>query len=126
MAKRSWPFRSNEYRGQVCCVGQSCRGSFLHHQLDELVVCPSRSAGMFSDGKGGTAGTERTVNSPITILVRFADHLVYLVVGQLLADGGHDVAQLGGGDEAGGWGGQTWPFSVREDATDRSPEEICG
>lgn len=41
-----------------------------------------------------------TVNPPVTVLVGLANHLVDLVVGQLLADGGHDVAQLSSGDEA--------------------------
>lgn len=41
-----------------------------------------------------------TVNPSVTVLVGLADHLVDLVVSQLLADGGHNVTQLGGGDEA--------------------------
>ena len=50
----------------------------LHHELDKLII----------------------IDPSIAILVRLADHLVDLLVGQLLADGGHDMAQLGGGDEA--------------------------
>jgi hypothetical protein len=41
-----------------------------------------------------------TVNTPIAVLVGLADHLIDLVVGQLLADRSHDVAQLGRRDEA--------------------------
>lgn len=41
-----------------------------------------------------------TVNPSVTILISLTDHLVDFVVGQLLADGGHNVTQLGGGDEA--------------------------
>jgi hypothetical protein len=41
-----------------------------------------------------------TVDPAITVLVRLADHLVHLVVSQLLANGSHDVAQLGGRDKA--------------------------
>jgi hypothetical protein len=40
-----------------------------------------------------------TVNTPVTVLVGLADHLIDLVVGQLLADRGHDMAQLGRRDE---------------------------
>lgn len=50
----------------------------LHHELHKLVI----------------------INPPIPILVRLADHLIDLVVRQLLADAGHDVPQLGGADEA--------------------------
>jgi len=49
----------------------------LHHELDELVV----------------------VDTSIAVLVGLADHLVNLIIAQLLADRGHDVAQLSGGDE---------------------------
>ena len=41
-----------------------------------------------------------TINAAITVLVSLPDHLIDLVVGQLLANGGHDVAQLSGGNEA--------------------------
>ena len=41
-----------------------------------------------------------TVDTPIAVLVGLADHLVNLVVSQLLADRGHDVAKLGRRDEA--------------------------
>ena len=42
----------------------------------------------------------RTVDTPIAVLVSLADHLVNLIVSQLLADRGHDVAKLGRRDEA--------------------------
>lgn len=42
----------------------------------------------------------RTVNATIAILVGLADHLVDLVISELLADRRHDVTELGGGDEA--------------------------
>lgn len=41
-----------------------------------------------------------TVNTSIAILISLANHLINLLVSQLLADGSHDVAQLGRGDEA--------------------------
>lgn len=41
-----------------------------------------------------------TVNASITILVSLADHLINLIVGQLLADRRHNVSQLGRRDEA--------------------------
>jgi hypothetical protein len=41
-----------------------------------------------------------TVNTPITVLISLADHLVNLVVGELLANRRHDMAQLGRRDEA--------------------------
>lgn len=41
-----------------------------------------------------------TVNASIAVLIGLANHLVNLVVGKLLTNGGHDVTQLGGGDEA--------------------------
>jgi len=40
------------------------------------------------------------VDLTVAINVRFPDHLVYLLVGQLLAQIGHNVSQLCGGDEA--------------------------
>jgi hypothetical protein len=43
---------------------------------------------------------QHTVNPSVTILVSLSDHLVDLVVGELLADAGHDVSKLSGGDEA--------------------------
>mmetsp|Transcript_11557 Transcript_11557/g.38203 ORF Transcript_11557/g.38203 Transcript_11557/m.38203 type:complete len:232 (+) Transcript_11557:50-745(+) len=49
-----------------------------HHHLDELVV----------------------VNLAVAIHVRFADHLIHLLVGEFLAEVGHHVTQLRGGDEA--------------------------
>merc|ERR1719199_2199718 len=48
-----------------------------HHDLDELLV----------------------VDLAVAVNVRLADHLVTLLVGELLAEVGHDVAELGGGDE---------------------------
>jgi len=48
-----------------------------HHHLDELLV----------------------VDLPVTIDVSLADHLVDLLVRELLAQVGHDVTELGGGDE---------------------------
>ena len=41
-----------------------------------------------------------TVDTPVTILVCLADHLVNLLIRQFLADRGHDVTQLSGRDEA--------------------------
>lgn len=43
---------------------------------------------------------ELTVDSAITILVSLSDHLINLVIGELLADGGHDVSEFGSGNEA--------------------------
>lgn len=45
-------------------------------------------------------GESHTVNSAIAVLVSFTDHLVNLIIGELLANRRHDVAQLGRGDEA--------------------------
>ncbi len=42
----------------------------------------------------------RTVDPAVAVLVGLADHLVDLLVRQLLANRGHDVAQLGSRDEA--------------------------
>lgn len=50
----------------------------LHHELNELVV----------------------VNAAIAILISLADHFVDLIVSELLADGSHDMAKLGSGNEA--------------------------
>jgi hypothetical protein len=41
-----------------------------------------------------------TINSSVTILISLADHLIDFLVGQLLANGCHDMAKLGSGDEA--------------------------
>lgn len=41
-----------------------------------------------------------TVDPSITILVGLPDHLINLVVGQLLSNRGHDVTELSGGDKA--------------------------
>mmetsp|Transcript_5766 Transcript_5766/g.11783 ORF Transcript_5766/g.11783 Transcript_5766/m.11783 type:complete len:206 (+) Transcript_5766:195-812(+) len=49
-----------------------------HHHLDELLV----------------------VDLPVTVNVGLADHLVNLLVGQLLTKVGHHVTQLSSGDEA--------------------------
>jgi len=54
------------------------RDLLLHHELNKLVI----------------------INTPIAVLVGLADHLVNLVIGKLLTDGGHDVTELGSGDEA--------------------------
>ena len=40
------------------------------------------------------------VDLAVAVNVRLADHLVNLLVSQRLAEVGHDVAELGGGDEA--------------------------
>lgn len=42
----------------------------------------------------------RTVNATVTVLVCLADHLVHLVIGELLANRCHNVTELGSGDEA--------------------------
>jgi hypothetical protein len=42
----------------------------------------------------------RTVDTSIAVLISFSDHLVNLLVGQLLANGGHYMAQLGRRDES--------------------------
>src|SRR5690242_14493998 len=70
------------------------RRLFLHHELDELVVC-GMSAWYWM-----LRNRSPTVNATITVLVSLPDHLVDLVVSELLADGGHDVTQLSSGDEA--------------------------
>jgi hypothetical protein len=41
-----------------------------------------------------------TVNATIAVLIGLPDHLVDLLVRELLADRGHDVAEFGCGDEA--------------------------
>jgi len=41
-----------------------------------------------------------TVDSAVSILVGLPNHLIDLVVGELLADRGHDVTELGRRDEA--------------------------
>lgn len=45
-------------------------------------------------------GAERTVDSPIAVLVGFPDHLIDLIVRQLFPNGRHDVAEFGRRDEA--------------------------
>lgn len=42
----------------------------------------------------------RTVDSPVAVLVGLTNHLVNFVVCKLLADRGHDVTQLSRGDES--------------------------
>merc|ERR1712199_141159 len=63
------------------CTRLACHqsGTLLgHHDLDELLV----------------------VDLAVTVNVGLAEHLIDLLVGELLAEVGHDVAQLGSGDEA--------------------------
>ena len=55
---------------------------FRHHHLDELFV----------------------VDLSIAIDVSFTDHLIDFLVGELLAEVGHDVAKLGGRNETLLWG----------------------
>jgi hypothetical protein len=40
-----------------------------------------------------------TVDSPVTVLVSLSNHLIHLVVSQLLANGCHDMAKLSSGDK---------------------------
>lgn len=60
----------------------------------------SLSAKPSVSGSTQKATGKPTVDTPVTVLVGLADHLVHLVVRQLLANRGHDVAQLGRRDEA--------------------------
>lgn len=55
---------------------------------------------MVSGGAAEMVVAALTVDAAVSVLVSLSDHLVDLVVGQLLADRGHDVAQLGSGDES--------------------------
>ena len=48
-----------------------------HHHLDELLV----------------------IDLTVAINIGLADHFIDLLIGELLAQVGHDVTQLGGGDE---------------------------
>lgn len=41
-----------------------------------------------------------TVDPSVAVLVSLPDHLIDLVIGELLADAGHDVPELSGGNEA--------------------------
>lgn len=50
--------------------------------------------------EGRERDREHTINSSIAILISLADHLIDFLVGQLLANGCHDMAKLGCGDEA--------------------------
>jgi hypothetical protein len=45
-------------------------------------------------------GYIRTINPAIAVLIRLPDHLVDLIVGELLTDAGHDMPQLGSADKA--------------------------
>ena len=70
----------------------------LHHELHELVVC-SRLV----ESCGGAISEpwqKRTIDAAVAILVSLADHLVDLVVRELLADRCHNVAELSRRDEA--------------------------
>src|SRR5271156_560385 len=42
----------------------------------------------------GRAGCDLTVNASISVLISFSDHLVNLVVRQLLTDRSHDMSQF--------------------------------
>lgn len=42
----------------------------------------------------------RTINSSVPVLVSLSDHLIDFVIGQLLPNGGHDVAQLSSRNES--------------------------
>jgi hypothetical protein len=42
----------------------------------------------------------RTIDTSITILIGLSDHLIDLIICQLLSDGCHDMAKLGSGDES--------------------------
>ena len=46
------------------------------------------------------AKATRTVNPAVAVLISLPDHLINLIVGQLLADRSHHVTELGRGDEA--------------------------
>ena len=70
----------------------------LHHELDELVVW--RRIGLAAFFRAGDIGYRcLTINAAITILVSLPDHLVNLVVSELLADRSHNVTELGSGNE---------------------------
>jgi hypothetical protein len=73
---------------------QSSDPLLLHHQLDELVVCDGVSANLCMK-----TAVHLTIDAAVTVLVSLPDHLVDLVIGQLLTNGGHDVAELGSGNE---------------------------
>jgi hypothetical protein len=42
----------------------------------------------------------RTVDTPVAILVSLTDHLIHLIVCELLADRSHDMTELSSRDEA--------------------------
>jgi hypothetical protein len=60
----------------------------------------SLSVGKVSIRLAKRAEGMHTVDASVTVLVGLPNHLIDLVVGQLLADGRHDVSQLSSGDEA--------------------------
>merc|ERR1719217_1112082 len=68
----------NQRRATALHVSSPSAHLLGHHDLDELLV----------------------VDLAVTVNVGLADHLVDLLVGQLLAEVGHDVAQLSRRDEA--------------------------
>jgi hypothetical protein len=68
----------------------------LHHELDKLVVCWPGQQSFWKQ----RSMCSPTINAAITVGVGLPDHLIDLIISKLLADRGHDVAQLGGGDEA--------------------------
>ena len=41
-----------------------------------------------------------TVNPTVTILIRFTNHFVDLIIGQFLSDGSHDMTKLSRRDES--------------------------
>ena len=57
---------------------------------------------MRSKGRGGWRGGrgEHTIDPSIAILVSLPDHLIHLIISQLLSDARHDVTQFGGRNEA--------------------------
>lgn len=52
------------------------------------------------DGRVKEKLSGRTVDSPITILISLSDHLINLIICQLLTNGCHDMTELSGRDEA--------------------------
>lgn len=63
--------------------------------VNSLPHCTPRTG-----GSRVSRGCPHTVNPAITVLVSFPDHLVNFVIGKLLANRGHDMAQLCGRNEA--------------------------
>jgi hypothetical protein len=66
----------------------------LHHKLNELIVCKIHQS-RCARGNWGP----HTVNSSITILISLPNHLINLIICQLLTNGCHDMTELSGGDE---------------------------